>query len=57
MADRVAVIRSGRVVEQGLTLDIFQRPREAYTRKLLDAVPRLGAFAGTDAEPLTIHGV
>jgi peptide/nickel transport system ATP-binding protein len=48
MADRVAVMRSGRVVEQGATLDIFERPREAYTRELLDAVPRLGAFAGTD---------
>src|SRR6202021_606128 len=48
MADRVAVMRSGRVVEQGATLDIFERPREAYTRKLLDAVPRLGAYAGTD---------
>ena len=34
MADRVAVMRSGRVVEQGATLDIFERPREAYTRKL-----------------------
>src|ERR1700685_2529576 len=48
MADRVAVMRSGRVVEQGATLDIFERPREAYTRELLDAVPRLGAFAGTN---------
>ena len=51
MADRVAVMRLGRVVEQGSTLDIFERPRDAYTRKLLDAVPRLGAFAGTDAPP------
>jgi peptide/nickel transport system ATP-binding protein len=51
MADRVAVMRSGRVVEQGATLDIFERPQEAYTRKLLDAVPCLGAFAGTDGPP------
>ena len=51
MADRVAIMRSGRVVEQGATLDIFERPREAYTRQLLDAVPVLGTFAGTDGPP------
>ncbi len=51
MADRVAVMKSGRVVEQGSTLEIFERPREAYTRQLLEAVPRLGAFAGTDGPP------
>jgi peptide/nickel transport system ATP-binding protein len=51
MADRVAIMRSGRVVEQGATRDIFGLPREAYTRQLLDAVPVLGAFAGTDRPP------
>jgi peptide/nickel transport system ATP-binding protein len=51
MADRVAVMKTGRVVEHGATLDIFERPREAYTRELLDAVPRLGMFTGTDSPP------
>jgi peptide/nickel transport system ATP-binding protein len=51
MADRVVLLKSGRLVEEGSTLDIFERPREPYTRQLLDAVPRLGAFAGTDGPP------
>jgi peptide/nickel transport system ATP-binding protein len=51
MADRVAVMKSGRVVEQGAARDIFGRPREVYTRQLLDAVPILGALAGTDGPP------
>ena len=32
-------------------LDIFERPREVYTRQLPDAVPCLGALAGTDGPP------
>ena len=51
MADRVALLRAGRLVEEGPVLDIFERPSDPYTRQLLDAVPRLGAFAGTEAPP------
>ncbi|TPN78595.1 ABC transporter ATP-binding protein [Mesorhizobium sp. CU2] len=51
MADRVAVMRDGRIVEAGPVLEIFERPQADYTRELLAAVPRLGAFAGTDAPP------
>ena len=51
MADRVAVMRDGRIVEAGTVLDIFERPQADYTRELLAAVPRLGAFAGTDTPP------
>jgi peptide/nickel transport system ATP-binding protein len=51
MADRVAMLKSGRLIEHGSTIDIFERPREAHTRQLLEAVPRLGAFAGTDGPP------
>ncbi|MBR0554503.1 ABC transporter ATP-binding protein [Ciceribacter sp. L1K23] len=51
MADRVAIMQSGQIVEQGTALDIFERPAEPYTRQLLAAVPRLGALAGTDAPP------
>ncbi|MEZ2329709.1 ABC transporter ATP-binding protein [Mesorhizobium sp. RCC_202] len=51
MADRVAVMRDGRIVEAGPVLDIFERPQADYTRELLAAVPRLGALAATDAPP------
>ncbi len=39
-ADRVAVMRRGRVVEKGPVDDIFYAPQDAYTRMLLDAMPR-----------------
>lgn len=49
VADRVAVMRYGNVVEEGACADVFARPQHAYTRALLAAVPRLGAMRGTDA--------
>ncbi|MBN9070338.1 MAG: ABC transporter ATP-binding protein [Rhizobiales bacterium] len=45
MADRVIVMRNGRMVEQGRVGDIFAAPMQAYTRELLAAVPRMGAGA------------
>ena len=38
-ADRVVVMRQGRIVEQGLTEQIFERPQDAYTRALIAARP------------------
>ncbi len=37
LADEVLVMRAGRVVEQGPTAEIFERPRHAYTRALMAA--------------------
>ncbi|CAI9416341.1 Glutathione import ATP-binding protein GsiA [Pleomorphomonas sp. T1.2MG-36] len=51
MADRVAVMKDGRLVEIGSAVDIFERPTETYTRELIAAVPRIGARAGTDGPP------
>ena len=42
MADRVIVLREGRVVEAAPVADLFARPTADYTRDLLAAVPRLG---------------
>ncbi|TPK63084.1 ABC transporter ATP-binding protein [Mesorhizobium sp. B2-4-19] len=46
MADRVIVMRHGRMVEEGRTSDIFARPQADYTRELLAAVPRIGSGVG-----------
>jgi peptide/nickel transport system ATP-binding protein len=35
----VVVMRDGTVAERGTTEEIFTRPRDAYTRELLDAIP------------------
>lgn len=41
MADRVLVMRNGETVEYGETEQVLNHPREAYTRTLMAAVPRL----------------
>lgn len=41
LADRVCVMNSGQYVEEGNADDIFYSPKEKYTQKLLEAVPRL----------------
>jgi peptide/nickel transport system ATP-binding protein len=40
--DRVVVMEKGRVVETALSADIFANPKHAYTKKLMQATPRLG---------------
>jgi len=47
IADRVAVMRGGHVVELGSVSAIMKTPRHPYTQALLRAMPRMqGAFAG-----------
>jgi oligopeptide/dipeptide ABC transporter ATP-binding protein len=41
LADRVAIMYLGRVVETGATADVFADPRHPYTKMLLDAHPTL----------------
>ncbi len=43
VADDVAVLYAGEIVERGGTADVFERPMHPYTKGLLAAIPRLGA--------------
>ena len=52
VADRVAVMEEGRIVEIGSRDDIFDRPRHAYTKRLLEAAMLLErSFAPAAATP------
>jgi oligopeptide/dipeptide ABC transporter ATP-binding protein len=43
LADRVAIMYAGRVVERGSAVDVIGGPRHPYGRGLLTSVPRLDA--------------
>ncbi|SUB02735.1 Glutathione import ATP-binding protein GsiA [Pannonibacter phragmitetus] len=46
IADRVAVMYLGRVVETGTVDEIFYEPKHPYTQALLQSIPRLGKSHG-----------
>ena len=56
MADRVSVMSEGRIVEQGATNDVFERPQDDYTKMLLAAEPRGVPQAADQAAPDLITG-
>lgn len=40
--NRIAVMKDGLIVEEGAPLKLFTAPKHAYTRKLVEATPRIG---------------
>lgn len=42
-AARVLVMYRGKIVEQGPTAEVLRHPQHAYTRALIDCIPRLGS--------------
>jgi peptide/nickel transport system ATP-binding protein len=40
MSDEVMVMSEGNVVEQGDSDTLYSSPQQAYTRKLLDSIPK-----------------
>jgi peptide/nickel transport system ATP-binding protein len=45
LADRIAIMLKGRIIEVGATRQIVEAPEQSYTRALWDAMPRLGAVS------------
>ncbi len=46
LCDRVIVMRTGRIIEQGRAEQVLSDPRDPYTRELLTAIPH---------PPLPVH--
>jgi ABC-type dipeptide/oligopeptide/nickel transport system ATPase component len=45
LCDRVAVMQLGRIVEEGPTARVLGEPEDGYTKRLVAAVPKIGAQA------------
>ena len=60
VADRVTVMRHGRVMESGETAQVLGAPKHPYTRALMDAVPpmdrRIARFRLPEAEDVAVGG-
>ncbi len=41
MSDRIAVMHNGKIEETGLTDDIYNNPQSAYTRRLIESMPKI----------------
>ncbi|MDE0804792.1 MAG: ATP-binding cassette domain-containing protein [Acidimicrobiales bacterium] len=56
IADRVAVMYLGRIVEQGARDQVFDRPQHPYTRALLSAVPDPNPATRGETRRIRLHG-
>ncbi len=56
IADRVCVMTNGRIVEHGVTEEIFTNPQHAYTRHLLAAEPKGDPPRSDETAPVIMQG-
>ncbi|MCZ2328077.1 ABC transporter ATP-binding protein [Bartonella sp. F02] len=56
IADRVYVMKDGKIVEEGETSEIFKNPRHPYTKQLLAAEPKDHLLETDDSLPVLIQG-
>jgi len=55
-ADRVGVMKDGRLVECGPTAEVFAAPRDAYTRRLIDSRPKRTTVPVAGDAPVLLEG-
>jgi peptide/nickel transport system ATP-binding protein len=53
IADRIVVLRSGQVVEEGSVEETFVQPKTSYTKELIEAVPGAALFELTDTKKIS----
>ena len=56
LADRLLVMKDGRIVESGTADEVFHRPQHPYTIQLLNSVPHLGAVIGAENSTTAANG-
>ncbi|WP_048599482.1 oligopeptide/dipeptide ABC transporter ATP-binding protein, partial [Nereida ignava] len=50
ITDRVMVMKDGKIVEQGMTENVYTSPKHPYTRALLAAAPTLPSRTSNEAK-------
>ena len=55
ISDRIMVMQQGKIVETGTADQVYHHPTEAYTRRLIAAIPEIPAAAGSRRQDFLQH--